>query len=120
MSSLDWVKTAYETLKKANQLEIAEKLMGFREELLGIREKNLNLKAENDNLINQLEFKGKVKFEKGICWIENDEMSTSNSPTPICPQCYQTKNIINRLPEIEYVAGPGIKCNLCKGFFHIV
>lgn len=37
MSSLDWVKTAYETLKKANQLEIAEKLMNLREELLDIR-----------------------------------------------------------------------------------
>lgn len=121
MSSLDWIKTAYDTLKKANQLEIAEKLMDLREELLEIRESNLNFKTENEELKRQLEFKGKIKFEKGICWIENDEMSPSDSPTPICPQCYQTEKIVNRLPIATYYqpSGPGIHCNKCKKTFRI-
>ena len=119
MSSLEWIKTAYETLKKAGQLEIAEKLIELREELLEIRELNLNLKSDIEEVKKQLEFKGKIKFEKGICWIENDEMTASNSPTPICPQCYQTKKIINRLLVQDYIEGPGIQCNLCKNIFHI-
>jgi hypothetical protein len=121
MSSLEWIKTAYEALKKANQLEIAEKLMGLREELLEMRETNLGLKKENEELNEKLKYKGKIFYEKGICWITNDEMSSSDTPTPICPQCYQINNYVNRLPIIRRRSVPPfINCQRCNKVFNIL
>jgi len=121
MTSLDWIKTASEILKKANQLEMAEKLMDLREELLDIREINMGLKTENEGLKEQLKFKGQITYENGICWIKDDEMSTDDTPTPICPQCYQINKSVNRLPIIKRGSGtPFINCQKCDKAFNII
>ena len=119
MSTFEWVRAAYETLKKAGHLDYAENLMSLREDMLELRETSLNLKEENKKLKDQLTFNGKVKFEKGICWIEDDEMTAEDTPTPICPQCYQVKMVTNRLSTYDSYGTLSINCKECGKTFSI-
>jgi len=119
MQPLDFIKTAYDVLQKANRLDLAEQLTGLREDLLNLREENLELKEENENLKQQLRIKSKIVYEQGICWIEEDEMTKDKSKTPICPQCWQVEGIVNRLPIQVWGQRPGIQCASCKRIFHL-
>ncbi len=119
MLSVELMKAAYEILKKANRLDLAEQLMNGREDLLNLREENLQLKQDNESLKQKLKLKSEIIYERGLCWIEEDEMTKDKSKTPICPQCWQVDGIVNRLPIQVWGQRPGIQCAKCKRIFYL-
>ena len=119
MLSVEFIKTALDVFQKANRLDLVEQLTSGREDLLNLREENYQLKQDNESLKQKLKLKSKIIYERGLCWIEEDEMTKDRSKTPICPQCWQVDGIANRSPIEEWHQGRGISCSRCKGVFDL-
>ncbi len=125
MINVDTIKALNEILKKANRLDLAEEITSLREELVTIKEKNIKVIEENSNIKKQLELKSKIIYEKGICWIIEDEMKKDKSNTAICPICWQIDKIVLRIEPQLYSYGPnskrrGINCRKGHGVSDIV
>lgn len=120
MVSLDILKSAYSVLKEANRLDLAAQITDLRQEMLNLKEDNLNLKEENSKLKEQLELNSKIIFKNGICWLLEDNMKEDNSPTIICPHCWQVDKIVNRIEPYEATDGKYIDCSTCKNVFGVI
>ena len=118
--SLNTMKTIYEFLNKAKRLDLIEKLNEIRSEMLETKEANQSLREKVTELNKQLELKSKVVYDKGICWIEGDDMTDSDKRTPICPQCWQVNGIANRLTIETNISENGlIRCKNCGKVHHL-
>ena len=113
------LKALYELLKEANRIDLIEQITNLREELIEVREKNLKNKEVIENLQKQLTNKSKISFDKGICWLTDDELTTSHEKTAVCPQCWQVDSIINRLVVNNNANYVFIRCNKCEKTFEI-
>ena len=95
-------------------MDLFEKLLDYRVEMADVRKDNLKLRDEVVQLKEQLKLKSQVVFERGINWIECDEMTKDKSKTPICPKCYATGKVVMRLSIENWDGGPGAYCPICK------
>ena len=119
MSTTEFIKIAYNVLKEANRLDLAEDIITFREELIDLKERNLKLEEENAELKQKIKIKSQIVFERGICWIVEDEMTNATENTPICPLCWQQDGIVNRITPEQYMGKLGIACRRNHGVFKI-
>ena len=108
--TMEFLKVAYNVLKEANRLDLAEKILNLREELIDLKEEKLRLLEENNDLKEKLTLKSKITFDKGVCWIIDDEMKPDKSNTPICPTCWQEDGIVKRINPEYFGRNLGINC----------
>lgn len=95
MVKFENLKMVYDLLEKAHRLDLVKDIQDLREELLSAREDNHKFRESNAELKEQLKLKSQIVYDKDICWVLNDEMTTGNGKTPICPKCWQIDGIVN-------------------------
>jgi hypothetical protein len=93
---------------------LAEQLNDLRAEMLETKEANLALREKIAVLKQELELKSKIVFDRGICWVIDDEMTTGEDRTPICPQCWQSDRVVNRQKIEQNRSSLTIRCQRCK------
>lgn len=119
MATKDLIKLVYDVLKEANRLDLAEEIVELRNNNLDLKEENLKLREAKTSLEEQLNTKSSIFFDRGINWIEEDEMTKDKSNTPICPKCYASDKLVMRLSIRTFGERPGVHCKNCKMIHHI-
>ena len=119
MSTTDVVKALLTLAKEANRLDLAEDLVELRREALDLKEENAMLREQIKSLEEKVSLQSKVVFEKGIYWVEEDEMTRDKSKTPICPRCWDVDRIVVRQALTKRHLGLGFRCSNCNNIFHV-
>lgn len=88
MSALDYLKDAYELLKKAQQVEAANRVMDARAELVDLKEQNLQLREDVGALKEQLKIKGQLAVEKNRYFL----VEGGKKDGPFCTRCWDGKD----------------------------
>jgi len=118
MSVIDTVKEAANLAKEHGRMDLYEELLKHREDSLKLREESLALKNEISVLKKQEEIQVGLVYHEGVHWIKKDSMTQENSPTPICPRCWDVDKVIVRQKLGRYgSSGFCFSCKNCGKFF---
>ncbi len=98
---------------------MAEDLVELRQEMLDLKEQNIKLREEARSLQEKLSLQSKIAFEKGVYWIEEDEMTKDKTKTPICPRCWDMDKTVVRQRIDIHGESTGFHCSNCGKFFEV-
>ncbi len=90
--------------------------------MLDLKEQNIKLREEARSLQEKLSLQSKIAFEKGVYWIEEDEMTKDKTKTPICPRCWDMdKTVVRQRIDMYGIYGNvnGFECKNCGKFFEV-
>ncbi|MBU6500854.1 MAG: hypothetical protein KGJ89_01900 [Patescibacteria group bacterium] len=89
MSIIDDIKSAAEVLRKADNIELYQKLLTAQKQALEIMEENRNLKEENRNLLKKIKIKGDMYLRNDAYWGSKD----GKEEGPFCTRCLNVESI---------------------------
>ncbi len=111
MVNFENLKLVYDLLAKAQRQDLVKDIQDLREALLDSRDENRELREKNNELGEQLKLKSQIIYERGICWVVDDEMTSDKAKTAVCSRCWQIDKIVNRIPLSKYSDGWAILCS---------
>jgi hypothetical protein len=110
MSILQNARDIAELVKKYNDQDLYQKIVGLREEIIEIREENIALKEEVRRLKDAQTISAKLVRKGNRYFLADDEKEEK----PFCLACWDYDRKLVGLLESSDRWGSYIHCNICK------
>jgi hypothetical protein len=107
MSINEKVKDIYALAKKAENLDLQERIMDLREEILTLEEENLDLKKRIKALEDDMDVKENLDFDVNKYW---KILPDGKKDGPFCQRCSDADTKLIRLLESDTVW----RCHECR------
>jgi len=88
-------KDIVDLLKQGKTEEAQEQILALRETALELQEENVALKEKVRKLEEELRVKGRLVFEKGVYYLEEEDQREG----PYCQRCYDKDTNLVRLQD---------------------
>ena len=109
MSILDHAKEIAELVKKYNDQDLYERIVGLREEILQLRDDNLGLHEQIKSLKEANDITARLRRE-GNCYFLDDDKEKMR---PYCLTCWDADQKLVSLIINKDKFGMHIKCSIC-------
>jgi hypothetical protein len=110
MSIIDHAKEIADLIKKYNDQDLYERIVGLREEILALREENLTLREEVKAGKVAADVSSRLRRD-GNCYFFDDDKSKER---PFCLTCWDAdRRLISLIVSPGYVGEGTIRCGRC-------
>ncbi len=109
MSILDHAKEIAELVKKYNDQDLYERIVGLREEILQLREENLELREQVKSLKEASDITTRLRRDGNSYFLDDDK----NKERPYCLTCWDADRKLVSLILSEDRIGTRIRCGIC-------
>ena len=106
------IKEVVELVQKTDNIDLVRKILTLQTELGDLGEERQKDKERIRELEAKVKTKESLRYEAPFYFLPNDS-------TPICSSCWDTKELVVRLPPpVKVAEGPRYDCPSCKN--HVV
>ena len=106
-TAIDGLNGLRELSKQYEDIELKQKIIQLYNQMIDIRVAYEESIQEIKKLQEEARFKGTIKMEKGVLWVDSD-------PVPFCPPCWELRKLTVHLIVGSRSGWQPVKCPNCS------